>query len=80
LTADQASSKLEHCSIEQCSVALEAHMGRSIYFALFPVYGIAVGLSFMAGSTAGVWVTVVGAMALGVASTLFWGRGRGRAG
>jgi hypothetical protein len=55
-------------------------MSRSIYFALFPVYGIAVGLSFMASSTAGVWVTVVGAMALGVASTLFWGRGRGRAG
>jgi hypothetical protein len=58
---------------------LEAHVSRSIYFALFPVYGIAVGLSFMASSTAGVWVTVAGAMALGVASTLFWGRSRGRA-
>jgi hypothetical protein len=53
-------------------------VSRNVYFALYPVYGIAVGLTFMASSTAGVWVTVAGAMLLGVASTIFWGRGRGR--
>jgi hypothetical protein len=51
-------------------------LSRNAYFALFPVYGIAVGLSFMINSTAGVWVTIAGAMLLGVASTIFWSRGK----
>ena len=52
-------------------------MNRRVYFSLWPIYGIAVGLTFMASSKIGVWVAIIGASVLGIVSSVaFFGKGR----
>jgi hypothetical protein len=52
-------------------------VNRRVYFSLWPIYGVAVGLAFMANGTAGVWVAIAGACVLGMASSVMF-RGRRR--
>jgi hypothetical protein len=52
-------------------------VNRRVYISLWPIYGVACGLAFMASSTAGVWVAIIGACALAMASSVMF-RGRRR--